>query len=129
LWLARLPEFCLLSAKQDAVDSGLVSPSWPMASPALIGRGNSLAYRAKLRPLDAEKTIRELGVYAHGPDAVEVVERFVEQIRIWDRVHRHGPGPRLTVHPAGTPDGDLPAGLVIDRRHTRIVVSWPDHPE
>jgi protein-L-isoaspartate(D-aspartate) O-methyltransferase len=26
LWLARLPEFCLLSAKQDAVDRGLVSP-------------------------------------------------------------------------------------------------------
>jgi protein-L-isoaspartate(D-aspartate) O-methyltransferase len=115
LWLARLPEFCLLSAKQDAIDRGLVSPASPMASPALLGRGGSLAYRAKLRPLDAEKTIRELGVYAHGPHAVEVAERFVEQIRIWDRDHRHGPGPRLTVHPAGTPDTDLPSGLVIDK--------------
>ncbi|MBV9139990.1 MAG: methyltransferase, FxLD system [Pseudonocardiales bacterium] len=129
LWLARLPEFCLLSAKQDAVDRGLVSPASPMASPALLDRDSSLAYRAKLRPLDAGKTIRELGAYAHGPHAAEVAERFVDQIRIWDRDHRHGPGPRLTVHPAGTPDGDLPAGLVIDRRHTRIVVSWPDHAE
>jgi protein-L-isoaspartate(D-aspartate) O-methyltransferase len=124
-----LPEFCLLSAKQDAVDRGLVSPSWPMATPALLDRGGSLAYQPKLRPVNADKTTRELGVYAHGPDAAEVAERFVEQIRIWDRDHRHGPGPRLTVHPAGTPDAGLPSGLIIDRRHTRMVVSWPDHVE
>jgi len=129
LWLARLPEFWLLSAKQDAVDRGLVSPDWPMATPALIDRGGSLAYQPKLRPMNADKTIRELGVYAHGPHAAEVAERFVEQIRIWDRDHRHGPGPRLTVHPAGTPDADLPAGLVIDKRHTRMMVSWPEHVE
>jgi hypothetical protein len=33
----------------------------------------------------------------------------------------------LTVHPADTPDADLPSGLVTDSRHTRIVISWPDH--
>jgi protein-L-isoaspartate(D-aspartate) O-methyltransferase len=128
LWLARLPGFCLLSATQDAVDRGLVSPTWPMATPALVD-GNSLAYRAKLRPVDADETARELGAYAHGPNAAEAADRFVEQIRAWDRDHRHGPGPRLSVHPADTPDADLATGLVIDRQHTRIVISWPDHPE
>ncbi|MGH3889049.1 MAG: hypothetical protein ACRDSZ_21260 [Pseudonocardiaceae bacterium] len=53
--------------------------------------------------------------------------RFAEQIRIWDRDHRRGPGPRLTVHPADTPDVELPSGLVLDRRQTRIVICWPDH--
>lgn len=128
LWLARLPDFCLISAKQEAVDRGLVSPTWPMVTPALVNRGN-LAYRAKLRPVNADETVKELGVYAHGPNAAEAADRFAEQIRIWDRDHRHGPGPRLTVHPADVPDAALPTGLVIDRQHTRIVISWPDHTE
>jgi protein-L-isoaspartate(D-aspartate) O-methyltransferase len=127
LWLARLPEFCLLSANQDAVDRGLVSPTWYMSTPALV-EGRSLAYRAKLRPVETDATMRELGAYAHGPDAAAAADRFADQIRIWDRDHRHGPGPRLTVHPAHTPDTELPSGLVIDQRHTRIVICWPDHP-
>ncbi|MGH3694579.1 MAG: methyltransferase, FxLD system [Pseudonocardiaceae bacterium] len=126
LWLARLPGFYLLSVTQDAVDRGLVSPTWPMSTPALVDQGSRLAYRAKLRPVDTDGTVRELGAYAHGPNAAEAAERFVKQIRIWDRDHRHGPGPRLTVHPVGTPDAELPSGLVVDRRHTRMVISWPD---
>ncbi|MGH3899487.1 MAG: methyltransferase, FxLD system [Pseudonocardiaceae bacterium] len=129
LWLAGLPDFCLLSAKQDAVDRGLVSPGWHPGTPALVDRGSSLAYRAKLRPVNTDETVLEFGAYAHGHDAVEVADRLVEQIQIWDRDHRHGPGPRLTVHPAGTPDAELPRGLVVDRRYTRIVISWPDHPD
>jgi len=128
LWLAGLPEFCLLSATQEAVDRGLVSPGWRLGTPALVD-GCSLAYRAKLRPVNPEETVSEFGAYAHGPDAVKIADRLVEQIRIWDRDHRHGPGPRLTVHPAGTPDAELLSGLVVDRRHTRIVISWPDFAE
>jgi protein-L-isoaspartate(D-aspartate) O-methyltransferase len=128
LWLARLPEFCLLSATQDAVDRGLVSPTWHIAIPALV-EGRSLAYRAKLGRVDTDETARELGTYAHGPNAVEAADRFVAQIRIWDRDHRYGPGPCLTVHPAGTPDAELPSGFVTDSRHTRIVISWPEQPE
>ncbi len=128
LWVARFPGFCLLSATQDAIDRGLVSPTWHMDTPTLV-EGCSLAYRAKLRPVDADETMRELGAYAHGPKAAEAADRFAEQIRIWDRDHRHGPGPRLTVHPAHTPNAELPTGLVIDQRHTRIVISWPDHAE
>ncbi len=128
LWLARLPNFCLLSANQDAVDRGLVSPGWHLGTPTLVD-GGSLAYRAKLRPVNAEETVSEFGAYAHGPDAVKAADRLAEQIRSWDRDHRHGPGPRLTVHPADTPDAELPSGFVVDRRHTRIVISWPDYAE
>lgn len=128
LWLARLPDFCLLSAKQEAIDRGLVSPDWHLGTPALVD-GDSLAYCTKLRPVAADKTARELGVYAHGSYAVKVADRLAEQIRIWDRDHRHGPGPLLTVHPADTPDAKLPSGLVVDSRHTRIVISWPGDTE
>jgi protein-L-isoaspartate(D-aspartate) O-methyltransferase len=75
-----------------------------------------LAYRAKLRRVNAEETVSEFGVYAHGSDAVKVADRPVDQIRIWDRDDRHGPGPRMTVHPVDTPDAELPSGLVVDRR-------------
>jgi protein-L-isoaspartate(D-aspartate) O-methyltransferase len=126
LRLARLPEFCLLSAKQEAVDRGLASPYWHLGTPALVN-GDSLAYCTKLRPVNPDATVKEFGVYAHGPDAGKIADRLAEQIQLWDRDHRHGLGPRLTVHPADTPEAELPSGLVIDRRHTRIVISWPDH--
>jgi protein-L-isoaspartate(D-aspartate) O-methyltransferase len=123
LWLVTLPDFCLLTAKQEAVDRGLVCPSWRMGTPALV-EGDSLAYRSKLRPIDDEQTIYEFGAYGHGPDGVKLAERLAEQIRIWDRDHRDGSGPRLTVHPASTPDADLQDGFVLDKRHTKIVISW-----
>lgn len=126
LWLATsLPDFALLTATQEAMDNGLVSPSWRMATPALTD-GTSLAYRARLRPADPERTAYEFGAYAHGPQAAWAAGRLVEQIRIWHPDHRHGPGPRLTVHPAGTPDAGLPDGRVIERRHTRMVLSWSE---
>jgi hypothetical protein len=114
LWLARLPEFCLLSANQDAVDRGLVSPTWYMATPALV-EGRSLAYRAKLRPVEADETMRELGAYAHGPDAVEAADRFVDQIRIWDRDHRRRPSERARDRQPTHPDRDLLAGPATER--------------
>ena len=65
-------------------------------------------------------------MYAHGPDAEKLADRVAEQIRTWDRDHRSGPGPRFEAHPAGAPDEQLPEGLVIDKRHIRLTVSWPD---
>lgn len=125
LWLAAsLPDFAVLTARQEAMDSGLVSPSWLMATPALTD-GSSLAYRARLRPANPERTRFEFGAYGHGPEAARAAGRLAEQIQIWDRDYRHGPGPCLTVHPAGTPDAGLPDGRVADKRHTRMVLSWP----
>jgi protein-L-isoaspartate(D-aspartate) O-methyltransferase len=123
VWLLTLPEFCLLTARQEAMDRGVVAPSWRLGTPALVN-GDSIAYRAKLRPVDEAGTIFEFGAYGHGPDATELAERLAEQICIWDRDYRHGPGPQLTVLPAGTRNEEIPEGFVLDKRHTKIVISW-----
>lgn len=125
LWLAADPELCWLKATKDTVDQGLVNGTWKMNIAALAS-GGSLAYRARLRPVDDEGTAYEYGAYGHGPHGAELAERLAGHIRTWDRDHRAGPGPVLTVHPAGTPDGDLPRGHVLPKRHTSMVLSWPE---
>jgi protein-L-isoaspartate(D-aspartate) O-methyltransferase len=82
-----------------------------------------LAYRAKPRPVAGDPTRFEFGAYGHGPDAERAAGLLVEQIRAWDRAGR--PGPHLTVYPAGTPDAVLTDGLVLDKRHSRALISWP----
>jgi protein-L-isoaspartate(D-aspartate) O-methyltransferase len=125
LWLVTDPDLCWLKASRDAVDRGLVAASWRMTTPALAS-GGSLAYRAPTRPVDDDRTVFEFGAYGHGPRGAELAERLADQIRTWDRDHRTRPGPVLTVHSAGTPAGDLPSGCVLKRRHSTIVLSWPE---
>jgi protein-L-isoaspartate(D-aspartate) O-methyltransferase len=60
-----------------------------------------------------------------GPDTAALAEAMAEQVRLWDRLHRQGPGPRIAAYPAHTPDGQLPDSRVIDKRHVRITISWP----
>ncbi|MFF4531653.1 hypothetical protein ACFY1P_20575 [Streptomyces sp. NPDC001407] len=31
----------------------------------------------------------------------------------------------LTVHPAGTPDDQVPPGDILDKEHCRLVIRWP----
>jgi protein-L-isoaspartate(D-aspartate) O-methyltransferase len=121
LWLATaLDGFCLL-AVDPTLDTGLVAPQNRMACPAMVD-GGSFAHLA-LRKLN--ETTFEFGAHAFGPDAAEIADTVVEQIRVWDRLHRRGPGPRIAAHPADTPDQRLPDGLVITKRHVCVAVSWP----
>ncbi|MBB4930698.1 protein-L-isoaspartate(D-aspartate) O-methyltransferase [Lipingzhangella halophila] len=126
LWLATtLPGACQLAASQQAVERGLVAPTWRLGTPALL-EGTTLAYRAKLRPTGSgeDPEISEFGAYAHGPEAAAVAEHLAAQIRRW---HQAGsPAPRLSAHPADTPDAALPEGCVLDKRHTRLVITWPE---
>jgi protein-L-isoaspartate(D-aspartate) O-methyltransferase len=122
LWLATtMPGSCLMTARQQAIDDGTVALSWPHGTPALAD-GPNLAYRAKPRPLDGPENLHEFGVVAHGPNAAAVAQTMVEHIKAWDEAGR--PSPHLTVLPAGTSDADLPPGHVLDKRHTRLVISW-----
>ena len=125
LWLVTGLDLCWLKASRDAVDRGLVAAPWKMSTPALAS-GGSLAYRARLRPADDDRTIFEFGAYGHGRHGAELAERLAGQIRVWDRDHRHEPGPVLTVHPAGTRADDLPSGCILNRRHSTMVLSWPE---
>jgi protein-L-isoaspartate(D-aspartate) O-methyltransferase len=124
LWLITVLGQCLLTASQDAVDRGLALPSWKEGTPALAD-GGSLAYLT-LRPVDDEGTVVEFGACGHGPRGAELAEQLAGQIRVFGRERRHGPGPVLTVHPASTPASDLPPGRVIRKRHTTMVLSWPE---
>jgi protein-L-isoaspartate(D-aspartate) O-methyltransferase len=124
LWLATVLEgFCLLGVDRE-LDSGLVSPANRIASPA-VAEGASFAYLAA-RGVDEAKV--EFGASAFGPDASTLAEEMAGQVRVWDRAHRGGPGPRIAAYPARTSGERLPDGLVISKRHVRITVSWPSAP-
>ncbi|UOE21977.1 methyltransferase, FxLD system [Thermobifida halotolerans] len=125
LWIATAVDgFGLVKATKEAVDSGLASRSALYGGKAIVA-GNSFAYRASARPVNESRTRFEFGAYAHGPEAERLAEEYIDHIRTWDRDHRGGSGARIEVFPAATPDAELPAGRIIDKNHTRIVISWP----
>lgn len=123
LWLAiGLSTFCVLAAKQSAVSRGLVAHSSPLGIPAVVD-GGGFAYLA-LRPVTPERQQFEFGAYGHGLGAAALVDRMVRRIRSWDGSSLRA---RIKAYPAGTSDDLLPAdALVLDKRHTRIAISWPD---
>lgn len=120
-WLATtLLGFCLLAAD-------------PEQNPVLVASGNrwfnlvtvdreSIAYLTT-RPAGPGKV--EFGAHAFGPHASATAEELAEQVRVWDRDQRRGPGPSFAVWPNDTPDEHLPEGLAIDKRHIRVTISWP----
>ncbi|MET9293065.1 methyltransferase, FxLD system [Streptomyces sp. NPDC003077] len=122
LWLmSALDNLPLMAAKPAARDRGLVASVSPIGVPTLVD-GGSFAYRTA-RPTDAVDRY-ELGAIGHGPQGQKLAQRLVEEMQTWDREHRDH-RPRIEVHPAGTPDNQLPSGRLIDRRHTRITIVWP----
>lgn len=68
----------------------------------------------------------EFGAHAYGPDAERLAEEVAEQLRIWQREHRSGPGPQFRVYPIDTADDQIPDGRVVDKLHSRITISWPN---
>ncbi len=123
-WLATsLPGFCLL-AVAAAQGSDLVDPGnrWFNLAAVDAVDGDSFAYLVS-RPT-AKGTV-EFGAHAFGPHAPAAAEAMAEQVRVWDREQRGGPGPKFAVWPKNTPDDSLTEGLVIDKRHSRVTISWP----
>ncbi|BCL14711.1 methyltransferase, FxLD system [Micromonospora sagamiensis] len=123
LWLAvrltaEADQFVVLSAQQEAVDADIVAPAWRFGTPAALHAG-MFSYRSALRWTD---DMFDLGACAHGPHATAAAGRLVEHMRAW--VDAGQPSPVLHVLPARTPDGDLPAGTVLDKRHSRIVLTF-----
>ncbi|MCE7080131.1 methyltransferase, FxLD system [Streptomyces sp. ST2-7A] len=125
LWLAcALPGFAVLNAKKAARERGIIHQPSGLLQVALI-EGRSFAYRT-IRPVTPERRLWEFGAVGHGPEGKSLADRLVEEIRTWDRDHRSPEHmARFEVHPAGTPDTELPPGLVVNKRHTRVTVSWP----
>ncbi|WP_308198892.1 methyltransferase, FxLD system [Saccharothrix sp. S26] len=131
LFLATRPgRFGLLQALKPAVDAKLVS-GWAQWGAPTRYSDTGFAYRVTRRVPDTDRA--EFGVFAHGPDAAQLADQVVADIRTWDREHRHSEHrAHITVYPAAIPDEALPSGFVMDRRHTRVVVTWStsaDHAE
>ncbi|WP_432844228.1 methyltransferase, FxLD system [Dactylosporangium sp. CA-092794] len=127
LWLAARvmdggERFVVLTAQQEAIDADVVAPAWRFGTPAVLHEG-TLCYRSALRWSD---DLFDLGACGHGPDAAAATERMVEQMRAW--LDAGSPPPVLHILPAMTPDGDLPAGTVLDKRHSRIVLTFTSIP-
>ncbi|MEO5875013.1 MAG: methyltransferase, FxLD system [Streptosporangiaceae bacterium] len=120
MWLAiRLrEEFVMLSAQDAAIASGVIAPAWQHGTPATLHDG-TFTYRSALRWTDRRF---DLGAYAHGPDAEAAAGRMVAHMLAW--VEAGSPVPALHVLPTRTPDGDLPDGAVLDKRHSRIVLAF-----
>jgi protein-L-isoaspartate(D-aspartate) O-methyltransferase len=121
-WLATsMPGFGLFAVDADQ-DDDLVDPGNRLFNLAAVD-GDSFAYLIS-RPAGQRRA--EFGAHGFGPRARAVAEALVEQVRIWDRDQRGGPGPSFEVWPKDTPDERLTSGFVLDKRHSRIVISWPD---
>lgn len=125
LYLASVADrWAQLTAERGAIKAGLVSPISRLGTPALISaEGTGFAYRT-LRRCPGRADRWEFGAVGHGPHARATAEHLAHLIGEWDRDHRRGPGPRITLFPATTPDDRLPGGRVVDKRHTRTVLTW-----
>jgi protein-L-isoaspartate(D-aspartate) O-methyltransferase len=115
------PGTCRIAAASAAVKAGLCTPAIPIRSPALVEEA-SLAYFTLRRLEDPAQHLWELGAIGHGPAGPQLAERLCEQIRAWDGDRTAQP--TITAYPAGTPDGKLPSGPIINKRHIRLVVSY-----
>jgi protein-L-isoaspartate(D-aspartate) O-methyltransferase len=123
LWLATtLPGYCVLSAERWALKKKLVSPV-PRWGASAMADTDTVAYLTA-RPAPDPDFV-ELGAIGHGPSAAEFAAQVAVQTKQWHENHRHSTGPAMTIHPAGTPDDQLPAGLHIRKRNSVVTLNWP----
>lgn len=121
LWLATtFPGFGKLRA--DADQRAVLVDGDNMWFDSAAVAGDSFAYLTTRR---VEAGVSEFGAHGFGPNAAELAEAMAEQVRVWDRKQREGVGPTFAVWPLDTPDERLPNGLVVNKRHHRVTISWP----
>ena len=139
LWLAlHNPAFCTLSAEAGATRAELV--------PHLLGStsfrytiglfdGAALAVLTRARPPgqpppaesgDATPATFPLAVRSHGPND-RLAQRLIADLAAWDAAARpNDEWLRLRAYPLPTAYIPTPGETVVDKRWTRLVVSWDD---
>lgn len=124
MWLASgLPGSCRVVIDREK-DSGLISPPGRHLAALGVLDGPNLAY-ATTRPSASEDL--HWWAHAYGPDAESLATRIANRMQAWAAGPRASDAePRFTIAPAGTPDKQLPAGSVVDKPHSRVVISWPE---
>jgi len=123
MWLATtVPGFCRIQTDREANANAPRPLGGGYTGMAAID-GANLAYVAT-RELGG--TELALDVHAYGPNPNALAGNVADQLRIWDRDHRGGKGPQYLIYPMSTPDDQLPpADFVMDKRHCRVLISWP----
>lgn len=123
MWLATtVPGFCRIMVDRDANEAS-PRPLGGIHTGMAAVDGANLAYVASRRLGGDDLTLE---VHAYGPNPTALAEVVAEQLRIWDRDHRGGPGPQYLVYPTATPDEQLPAAdFAVGKRHSRVLISWP----
>ena len=116
------PATCLLTVPAAARDAGVRVPAMLWHNLALV-EGDSLAYWVMRRAPGPEQDRWELGAIGHGPARGDLTDRIIAAMRAWDRDRTAEP--TISAYPAGTPDGQLPEWTVIDKPHTRLVITHP----
>ncbi|NUW30843.1 methyltransferase, FxLD system [Nonomuraea sp. SMC257] len=126
LWMATaLPGFCNMTVNTpEGEDPGIESAEGGRWFPYAVVEDDSFAYLS-IRPAAGEGVV-EFGAHGYGPHGDEVARSIVEQVQVWDRDYRGGPGPRFSVwridHHVEVP----PKSVVITKQHTQVAISWPD---
>jgi protein-L-isoaspartate(D-aspartate) O-methyltransferase len=120
-WLSTtMPGFCRIVIDPETAD-GSTEPLGSRSIGLAVVDGANLAW-VTTRHGGPEVALL---VHAYGPAAAALAEKLAEQLRVWARNHRGGPGPQYLIYPAGTPDAELPdADRVVDKRHSRVLISW-----
>jgi protein-L-isoaspartate(D-aspartate) O-methyltransferase len=68
----------------------------------------------------------EVAVRGFGHEGSELAGHLAGRVLAWDEQGRPGAsGLRLNVYPLGTPEEALPGQVILDRRHSRLALSWP----
>lgn len=114
---SRMP---FLYASQRLVDQGVFTPAVTYGTAVLV-EGGSFAYRTKRE--NAELGGWESGVYAYGPQAEAVAERYIGLLRRWAAGYRRRGAARIEYVPT-TAGGRVPAGWYVPKRHGVVAVSW-----
>jgi len=123
MWLAsQARPYGVLAVNRERT-AGMLDPDNKFVCPTLLS-ADSLAHLSLGR---LDDTTWRFGAHGFGPDATALVGALVDLIVAWDAHHRHGPGPQITVHPAGTvlPETGR-TRLLVRRRHALIAITWPD---
>jgi protein-L-isoaspartate(D-aspartate) O-methyltransferase len=68
----------------------------------------------------------EVAVRGFGPRGAVLAGHLAGRVLAWDELGRPGAsGLRMDLYPLGTPEESRPGQVVLDRRHTRLALSWP----
>jgi protein-L-isoaspartate(D-aspartate) O-methyltransferase len=117
----QVPTYCSMSINPELASGAIGPTNLPFSMVAIDGP--NFGYVVVRR--DAERKNSEFGFHAFGPDGAGFAERLADLVRTWGKEHRGGPGPRVAVYPAGTADSRITGERIIDKKHSRISVSWP----